>query len=41
MVWREFMELDGFIRIAGMFPVDNRLEDAMEWGGINLRRTGE
>ena len=36
MAWREFKELDGLSVDVAMFPVDNRLEDAMEWGAIEF-----
>lgn len=38
MAWREFKELDGLSVDVAMFPVDNRLEDAMEWGSIEFLR---
>ena len=38
MAWREFKELDGLSVDVAMFPVDNRLEDAMEWGAIEFLR---
>ena len=36
MAWREFKELEGLSVDVAMFPVDNRLEDAMEWGSIEF-----
>ena len=39
--WREFKELDGLSVDVAMFPVDNRLEDAMEWGSIEFLRRVE
>lgn len=38
MAWREFKELEGLSVDVAMFPVDNRLEDAMEWGSIEFLR---
>ena len=38
MAWREFKELEGLSADVAMFPVDNRLEDAMEWGAIEFLR---
>lgn len=38
MAWREFKELEGLSVDVAMFPVDNRLEDAMEWGAIEFLR---
>ena len=36
MAWREFKELEGLSVDVAMFPVDNRLEAAMEWGSIEF-----
>ena len=41
MAWREFKELDGLSVDVAMFPVDNRLEAAMEWGSIEFLRRVE
>ena len=38
MAWRELSPLQGVTVDIGMFPVDNRLEDAMEWGVIEFLR---
>lgn len=38
MAWRELSPLQGVTVDIGMFPVDNRLEDAMEWGIIEFLR---
>ena len=38
MAWRGLRELDGLSVDVAMFPVDNRLEDAMEWGSIEFLR---
>ena len=36
--WTEMAPLEGITVDYGMFPVDNRLEDAMEWGVIEFLR---
>ncbi len=38
MAWREFKELTGLTVDVAMFPVDNRLEAAQEWGVIEFLR---
>ena len=41
MAWEELGKLDGLVVDYAMFPVDNRLEEAMEWGVLEFLRRVE